>query len=157
MAASKKKKQVKFASLPLEERQVRQAQDVESIWNKKPSWLFNRFDDSGNWSYLTDEFKNNFWNSIYPKLKSFETMKWCDILQTSKKQNHSIPICELNNCAQERLVELKLYYDDIISLRLDGTTRIYGFLVESSLLILWCDFHHGDNSTCVCRSNKKYT
>ena len=47
------------------------------------------------------------------------------------------------------MVELKLDFDEVISLRLGGTIRLYGVRQISSCAILWYDDDHGDNDTCV--------
>lgn len=98
-----------------------------------------------------------FWGEILPRLKSLETQTWGEILVASKKQNHSIELYSLNPVAQKRLEDLKIEADAIISLRVTGSHRVYGFQVGSAFQILWFDSDHGDNANCVCRSALKYT
>lgn len=74
-----------------------------------------------------------------------------------KKQNHSIEVSSFNKAAISRLNELKIVEEKLISLHLNGTLRIYGFLSLSTFVILWVDDDHGDNTTCVCRSKLKHT
>ena len=54
------------------------------------------------------------------------------------------------------------YYSDIeaeslISLRLTGNHRLYGYMTGRVFNVLQYDNNHGDNSTCVCRSYLKHT
>ena len=80
-----------------------------------------------------------------------------DILVAAKKQNHSIEPASLNKSARDRLVQLRLELGSIISLRISGNHRLYGYMVGRVFCILWYDDDHGDNSTCVCRSKRKHT
>lgn len=92
-----------------------------------------------------------------PHLQGWETQTWGNILIESKKQNHSIDINYLNKKATDRLIKLYIEAESIISLRLSGTHRIYGFIKGSVFNLLWVDLNHGDNMDCVCRSHKKHT
>ena len=82
---------------------------------------------------------------------------WREILVDSKKQNHSIEVGSLNKAASDRLVELYVEAEALISLRLTGTHRVYGYIKGAVFNILWVDLEHGDNTACVCRSRKKHT
>lgn len=90
-------------------------------------------------------------------LGDFESRKWSEILIASKKQNHSINAKDLNPKAIKRLEEKYIEANSIISLRLNGTHRIYGYMIKNIFYILWYDSNHGDNPHCVCRSFKKHT
>ena len=90
-------------------------------------------------------------------LKAFETQTWSEILVKDKKQNHAINVYDLNKTAQERLEEKYIEAEALISLRITGTHRLYGYMEGSVFHILWYDIEHGDNETCVCRSHKKHT
>lgn len=138
-------------------KQVRQRENPDSIMSLHPSWGFVRCDNTGDWPLDCECGHDDFWRIILPRLTSFESMTWSDILVRDKKQNHSIPIGELNKCAVARMSELNIPEEEIISLRLNGTTRLYGFKSTATFVILWYDAGHGDNDTCVCRSIKKHT
>ena len=149
-------KQVKQQFSP-SSREVRQRENPESIMSLHPSWSFARHDGSGAWAFSKERVKDDFWDSILPKLISFESMTWSDILIKDKKKNHSIPITDLNKCAIDRMDELGITEESIVSLRLDSTTRLYGFLAAAVFVLLWYDTDHGDNKTCVCRSTLKHS
>ena len=133
--------------------------DPDNIMSLRPVWKFTDCDigaDCG-WSFYKERLSEKFWDVIFPKLREFETMTWGDILIKSKKQNHSIAPDKLNKIARERLASLQIEAEDIYSLRLGGKLRLYGLLIGSVYHILWYDDDHGDNETCVCRSQKKRT
>ena len=126
---------------------------IQNYYDFYPSWVF-RDSDKEYWTYSN----NDFWNDILPKLKDFEGRSWNEILQMSKKSNHRISNTEsFNKVAIKRLNELRIEADSIISLRLSGNHRLYGYVIDTAFHILWYDVDHGDNSTCVCRSRLKNT
>lgn len=58
---------------------------------------------------------------------------------------------------ENRLEEQHIEWDSLYSLRVMGTHRIYGYIIDAVFYILWYDDMHGDNNSCVCRSYKKHT
>lgn len=108
-------------------------------------------------SIYSDDVHKIFWDEILPHLQSWETQTWGNILIDAKKQNHSIDIKGLNKIALDRLADLYVEAEALISLRLTATHRIYGYMKGAVFNILWIDLEHGDNVTCVCRSRKKHT
>lgn len=156
MAGSKSKdKKVKFKKEPKGERVV-QRENPEEYYSQNPSWRFSTCDKE-RWSIFQKEVVDVFWEEIWPRLQDLETQTWGEILIISNKQNHAINVKSLNKGAAERLEELYIEAESIISLRVTGKHRIYGYMSGSSLNVLWVDFDHGDNTTCVCRSYKKHT
>ena len=154
MAASKRKK-IKQVELPQMPRTI-QVHDTESYYKKHPAWNFNTC-DTEMWTLSEEHAGNYFWSEILPYLKSMEMRTWSDILHNSKKQNHSIIANNLNPTAQKRLCEKYIEQESVISLRINGTHRLYGYIVDYVFNVLWFDTEHGDNDTCVCRSRKKNT
>lgn len=116
-----------------------------------PSWCF-RLCDRECWTLTAGDL-----NEILPKLKDWEAQTWNEILVKANKQNHSIDAANLNKLARERLDTMRIEAEAIVSLRLQGTHRLYGYRIGSVFYILWYDKDHGDNDTCVCRSHKKGT
>lgn len=129
-------------------------QDPSNYYNLHPSWNF-RASDKDKWAFTSENIGDSIWTEILPKLSDFESQKWSDILVRAKKQNHSISVKNLNKRAQDRLDELKVEQESVVSLRLSGNHRIYGYIVNAVFYVLWYDDDHGDNNTCVCRSRKK--
>ena len=86
-----------------------------------------------------------------------ETQTWGEILLQNKKQNHSLNLDELNKAAQNRLASKYIEAESLISLRVTGNHRLYGYITGRVFNVLWYDDDHGDNSTCVCRSYLKHT
>ncbi|WP_339000479.1 hypothetical protein VNN37_02220 [Lactococcus garvieae] len=139
-------KDSKQSSVSPEKKAVRS--EVKSNMNRRPKWRFKKRDcEHETWGLdITEE--------LLRKLMNFETMTWSQILLKAKKQNHQIKTYTLSKEAQKRLTILKLDdYDEICSLRLDGTHRLYGILDEDGVFsIIWDDLHHE-----VCPSSKKHT
>ncbi|HEX4964205.1 MAG TPA: hypothetical protein VF173_25490 [Thermoanaerobaculia bacterium] len=87
------------------------------------------------------------------KLANFESMTWHEILTDAKKRNHAIPIEDLCKEAQDRLEEVGLGdLDELVSLRLSGTERVWGMRDANVLVLVWWDPDHA-----VCPSLKKHT
>lgn len=166
MAASKKKRVARRTEEPgskhvgqtesPEGRYVGRTEIPESFYGKNPSWNFNACDKE-KWSFTQANVGDLFWREILPRLQSLEAQTWSEILLSAKKQNHSIKADDLNPAAKKRLTELRIEQDSLVSLRVTGEHRIYGFISGMVFHVLWVDFEHGDNNECVCRSYKKHT
>lgn len=152
MAASKSKK-VKQEKRPPDPH-VGQVQNPIAYYSLHPAWHFSSC-DTDMWRFTEADVGDVFWSEILPYLKSMETRTWGDIMVSAKKQNHSIAVDTLNPIAQKRFADLCIEAEAVISLRLSGTHRLYGYNVGQVFCILWYDNDHGDNDTCVCRSRKK--
>ncbi len=105
------------------------------------------------------EAQKLFWRELLTRLKHFEVKTWGTILVAEGEYNHELEAPDLNQVARDRIVELHLTdkAETIISLRITGKHRLYGYRVGSVFNILWYDLNHGDNDKCVCRSRKKHT
>ena len=80
--------------------------------------------------------------SIRGKLAHFETMTWSEILVTGKKRNHSINVSAITPEARQRLEAIGLGLDEVVSLRLSGAERVFGYLDNGVLVLLWWDPNH---------------
>ncbi len=121
---------------------------VKSNMSRRPKWRFKKRDcEHERWCLEVT-------NSLLEKLTNFESMTWSQILIEAKKKNHHIKTYDLIKEAQDRLIDLKLDdYDEVCSLRLDGTHRLYGILDEDGVFsIIWNDCEHE-----ICPSRKKNT
>ena len=154
MAGSKRKKEVKQREVPNGKR-IAQGGDPERYYSENPAWTFANSDQEM-WAFSQDHMGELFWTEILPRLKALETQTWSEILVRNKKQNHSLDLDELNKVAQDRLAS-KIEAESLISLRITGNHRLYGYMTGRVFNVLWYDDNHGDNSTCVCRSHLKHT
>ena len=60
-----------------------------------------------------------------------------------KSNNRPVQVGDLCEKARNRLIDLKLDdNDELYSLRLEGTIRIYGIRKENYLDIIWVDLNH---------------
>lgn len=168
MAGSNRNKTIKVGKTPPQKvikiggnpkEYIRTGANPDSIMQEHPVWRLADcdVDESGIWSFYKERLKDVFWDVIFPSLRQFESMTWSDIFIKGKKSNHGIDPNELNKCARERLIELRVEAEAIHSLRLGGKIRLYGYMTGAVYNILWYDDDHGDNSTCVCRSALKHT
>ena len=123
----------------------------ESYLKNRPAWAFSRYDEEHKWGL---DFKNLWWSEILPKLKSYESQTWADIVAAPKgrgegSKSHFITIDKLIKEAQDRLLYLKIYEDELFSLRLSGVGRLWGIINNGIFYILWYDSNHE-----ICPSNK---
>lgn len=155
MADSKKRKKVKQKMTP-KGKDIAQGGSPEQYYSQSPAWTFSNA-DLEMWSFTKERIGMLIWEEILPKLKSLETQTWSEILVENKKQNHSINLDSLNKVAQDRLAKMYIEAESLISLRINGNHRIYGYMSGRVFNILWYDDTHGDNNKCVCRSHLKHT
>lgn len=155
MAGSKKNKQIKQREIP-KGKSIVQGGDPAQYYSQPPAWSFAN-SDTEMWAFSQEHMGELIWTEILPRLKALETQTWSEILLKNKKQNHSLDLNDLNKVAQNRLASKYIEAESLISLRVTGNHRLYGYMTGRVFNILWYDDDHGDNSKCVCRSNLKHT
>ncbi len=119
---------------------------VTSSFCARPVWSFSRLDcDYKKWGlHHTDKL----FEEVITKLKDLEGMNWNDIMQAAGGRNHGTnshfeDVADLIPEAQKRWRQLGLEeYDQVFSLRLTGTHRLYGILLDGVLSIVWYDQNH---------------
>ncbi len=117
------------------------AVDPERFYDRNPAWRIAKME----WAdpYGWQELDGQQMREIYDKLCCFERMTWGEILVQGKKQNHLVPISDLSREARGRLEQIgQGDLDELLSLRLSGTERVWGILDEDIVTILWWDPHH---------------
>ena len=97
MAASKKNKQIRPREIS-RGKSIAQGGNPEQYYSKNPAWSFANSDQEM-WSFSQEHIGNVIWTEIFPRLKSFESQTWSEILVKDKKQNHSIIVNDLNKSA----------------------------------------------------------
>lgn len=155
MAGFKKSKQIKQKEIP-RGKSIVQGGDPEQYYRESPAWSFAN-SDQDMWAFTQSHIGELIWTEIFPRLKALESQTWNEILIKNKKQNHSINVEDLNKIAQDRLAAKYIEAESLISLRVTGTHRLYGYMTGRVFNVLWYDDEHGDNNTCVCRSYLKHT
>lgn len=155
MAGSNKIRNIKQAEKPIGKK-IQQEENPDKIYDYSPAWCFAGADQE-KWPFSEEQIGEKFWSEIYPRLRNLESQKWKEILVKNKKYNHEINVEKLNKVAQDRLAERHIEAEALISLRVTGSHRLYGYLTGYAFNILWFDDDHGDNQRCVCRSKKKHT
>lgn len=155
MAASRRSKTVKQKEVP-KGKSIVQGGYPEQYYSQTPAWTFANADQDM-WAFSQEHIGELIWSEILPRLRALETQTWGEILVKDKKQNHSLDPDDLNRIAQERLASKYIEAESLISLRVTGNHRLYGYMSGRVFNILWYDDDHGDNSKCVCRSHLKHT
>ncbi len=132
---------------PQNEKSVRKRENPEDFDKMLPVWTVGHIDrcELGGWANISE---SEFWNDIYSKLKNFESMTWAEIKCSG---SHNVKKNDLISEAKKRLDQLRLDdLDEVFSLRLTGTKRIFGMLNKGILGILWYDPNH-----LICPAPKK--
>lgn len=87
-----------------------------------------------------------FMNELFPQIKSVEGCSWMDIEKAThngKSNSHFVNVKDLIPWAHKRLEELgHKDRDQLYSLRLKGTLRLYGIRDFTCLKIIWIDTEH---------------
>lgn len=129
--------------------------------SENPTWQFTLFDkDHKLWGWKALE--NNI-KEIFFFLSSLEGMSWHDIKQQNGGRgknggtnHHPVLISDLTKVAKDRLNYLKLDdHEELFSLRVNNTRRIYGIKHNRILKILWYDEYHGNNNSSVFPTKKR--
>lgn len=122
----------------------------DSYMTKNPVWVFRRADQE-QWKIHDD-----FIEVILPELISIERLTWHEIMSASKggyhskgSKSHHVDVESLTREAQERLQYLHIYEDQLFSLRISGTKRLWGIIDSGTFNILWYDPDHK-----LCPSSK---
>lgn len=152
----KGKGQPKLGGAP-QDKTPKMASDPENYLKQTPVWRFSDFDWDGPWGAATcTEAIGNIRDHIELHLSSFETMTWADILKASGGRgkgggtnSHPISRDKFKGGARKRLDDAKILADQIMSLRLDAGTRLYGVREGNCLRLLWFDPDHKDKTKCA--------
>jgi hypothetical protein len=116
-----------------------------------PSWRVGKLQTAGNFGW--HELGRDKILQILERLRSLESMTWSEILVKSSKHFHKVNIAQLSPPARKRFEELSLDdYEELLSTRLSARERIWGFLDQGILHLIWWDPEHQ-----VCPSLKKHT
>lgn len=136
----RQKSPVLAPSLEPEARKVVSSVSSFSYHHLRPSWRVASLElvDPYGWHRLSAEKLLD----IRQKLAHFETMSWSELLVQGKKRNHSIKISEITSEARDRLEIIGLALDEVVSLRLSGKERVFGYLDNGVLELLWWDPDH---------------
>lgn len=128
--------------------QIRAKENPGTTDHQTPAWQFHRCDEEHSlwgWSKLKDCEHLE----IIKSLHAFEKMPWNQIKQaaggrSSGTNSHSLPVDGFIKEAQKRLEQLKLDdNDELFSLRLNNTLRLYGIRDGRVLRFVWHDPYHG--------------
>ena len=111
-----------------------------SSGQKKPLWQIRTLDLDGPWG--RNKLDAEALKDIYEKLANFETMTWDEIIKTG---SHPVKIENICSKAQKRLAEIIIKIDteeELFSLRISATKRLWGIREHNILKLLWWDPLH---------------
>lgn len=138
---SKQKKQPKVKAQPAPQKQPKIAKNPQDYYNLNPAWRISKMELAS--CYGWQNIDGEKLKEIQTKLSNYESMTWGEILIDSKKQNHIVSINTLSKLARQRLTEMNLDdLDELTSLRLSGTERIWGKFNKGVMELLWWDPKH---------------
>ena len=100
---------------------------------------FQWFDSVSRWGQSKEV---NFWD-VAEKLKSFEQRQWKHLAGYTKR-DHPIEFHKLEKEAQEYIGRTGIFddHDEIWSLHLDGTKRLWGLKYQRYCMVIWWDPDH---------------
>lgn len=136
-----KTKQPKVKEEPFPQKKPKIASNPLDYYHYHPSWRISKIQviDPFGWHILD---KNKL-DEIRIKLANFESMTWREILLDSKKQNHTVSVNQISKNAQSHLIQIGLDdLEELTSLRLSGTERVWGFIIQGVMNLLWWDPDH---------------
>lgn len=142
-------------------KEVRTKENPGSTDHQTPAWQFNLCDkDHELWGW--EKLKPmDFISLIRQHLHSFENMVWSQIKQaaggrSSGTNSHPLAIEEFAIHAKKRLQQLNLDdIDELFSLRLTNTLRLYGIRDGRVLKFIWHDPYHGSKDGAYPTKNVK--
>lgn len=149
-AKAKKDKKPRVAADPASKKEPLAPEGFD-FRKETPAWRVHRLElcDPYGW-HVADK---SMLQSVQQRLANFETMTWMEILVRGHKFNHPIQVLALSKDARDRLAALGLdQIEELISLRVSATERIFGIRDGRILDLLWWDPEHR-----VCPSQKKHT
>lgn len=130
-----------FVNSPPDFRKVPAIGPIPSINDQSPSWRIARIEleDPFGWHLVGQ----GVLHEIRKKLAQFEAKTWNEILVKEKHWNHTIPVSKICAPARDRLTALRLDdIEEVVSLRLTGPQRVWGYRVGPVFHLLWWDPEH---------------
>jgi len=144
MARSKKTKQVHGE---LNSKKSNIEKTPHGYWGLSPEFSFRRYDSDATWSVPADGKPTT--DTIFSLLRDISSMKWIDIMQASGGRSHGtnshfISIDKLIKHARQRASEIELGENELFSLRLQGTARLWGLIEPENgcFYVVWYDPEH---------------
>jgi len=123
----------------------------EDYLRSSPVWSFALLDASGPFGWK--QLKPGEFEELLERVRGWESMKWSEILIQGKRHNHPIKIGSFSKLARDRLAVIGHdEAEELLSLRVNARTRVFGILVRGTFRVLWWDPGHQ-----VCPAFMKHT
>jgi hypothetical protein len=121
--------------------------NVNGYYDMPVSFSFRRYDNGTEWSASIDN--KPIIDDVFYMLRGKEGQTWKEVEQTyggrtHGTNNHRISINDLSKEAQKRAIEIMLNENELYSLRLQGTVRLWGVIeqLNGCFYIIWYDPNH---------------
>jgi hypothetical protein len=107
----------------------------------KPAWRLAYLESDGPFGWSSIDAATL--HSIREHFAKLEDLTWHEILVRDKKRNHTTAVDQLAKPAQDRLRQIKRDdLDALVSIRVTGRQRLFGFRRQNVLYVLWWDPDH---------------
>lgn len=128
------------------DKRIGTASPPSGYYDKNPLWAFRRIDaEHQRWGL---DKNTQMLPDVLKYLKGLESQTWRSILtdtsgRADNTRNHAIGIDRLCKDAQKRAEEIKLdEFDELVSIAISGTGRVWGVLLDGVYYIVWFDPQH---------------
>ncbi len=137
------KKSVKVSNNPYKTGKVpRGGEKADALNEEYFRWRCKSVDLDGNWG-VRDVDCETLWGEVIPRLHSFESMRWNEIIGPRSTSDHTMPVSALETPARDRLKELGLeHLENLFQLSIKGKPRIWGYKDRIEFNLLWFDPDH---------------
>jgi len=118
-----------------------------SYYGLSPTFSFRKYDAEAPWAVSADGRPTV--DRVFKMLSGIELSTWGEIRQASGGRSHGtnshpISIREMASEAQNRAADIALLEDELFSLRLTSTVRLWGVIEPSKgcFFVIWYDPNH---------------
>lgn len=147
---AKRDKRARFAADPQPEKKAHFL-DPKLDDGHPLAWRFSGSDKGGPFPWVIEDATK--FRETVEKLSEFEGKNWNDITGGG---SHSIPIRKLCKEATDRLVEIERDdLDELMSLRLTGSNRVWCIRSGHIMRIFWWDENHQVYPTPIDKNDRK--
>lgn len=141
-------KAARLKERPVPIKEVRLGADPGSIFHMQMQWSCDDPDCDGGWSWGTPrQWRGEEWEDlIRPKLDEWAKLLWKEIDRFSSdkghKMHHLMATENIVTEAQNRMIEIEKFEDQIFRFRLGNKRRLWGLRVVNEFQVIWYDPKH---------------
>ena len=116
------------------------------FYSRFPVFSFCRYDAKTPWAESVSG--KSTVDGIFENLRGIEGLRWSEICQalggrTKGTNSHYIEVFKMSEAARRRAEEIRLDENELFSLRLQGTVRLWGIVEpDGRFFVIWFDPDH---------------